>query len=459
MNKNILICDANHGGLTLLDEYSKYTSNNLFFYDIYNKLDNDEKKYYSEKYDVSFLDKEEISDKEYINDNYTTIAPVHMKEVINKDYTHHEFTSYLVNKHRDRYGWNFKLIQTTGVKAKTTVTSMIRDMLSDYNVLLLNSNELSYNSDNKKIILKDNLSITPASIITSLNVALENNLLDEIDYFVVEVSLGVIPNEDIGVLTNIVEDYPIAGNTLTASIAKSTVFSCDKVICLKESFDKYYSDVGKEVMRISLYDDESSLYVRNLNLNVTGTGFTLCYDCKEYEIKTFALTDFYVLNILFAVGVGLSCGMSIDNVIERIGDIKSIDGRTSYKKVGDKIIIEEINPGLNTSSIKQSIDNIKRLDEGFSIILGGDYGITCEEIDEIKLVNYLKDLDNDIILTGQLGKNLKKRLKADNFSYIEHLDAAVGYCIEKRKTNIIEVIYRSEYAKKVKIDINTIKDN
>ena len=36
--KNILISDANHGGLILLEEYSKYTHNNLFFYDIYNKL-------------------------------------------------------------------------------------------------------------------------------------------------------------------------------------------------------------------------------------------------------------------------------------------------------------------------------------------------------------------------------------------------------------------------------------
>ena len=43
MSKNILISDANHGGLVLLDEYAKTTKNNLFFYDTYNKLSSNEK--------------------------------------------------------------------------------------------------------------------------------------------------------------------------------------------------------------------------------------------------------------------------------------------------------------------------------------------------------------------------------------------------------------------------------
>ncbi|MDO5825245.1 MAG: coenzyme F430 synthase [Methanosphaera sp.] len=458
MTKNILICDANHGGLTLLDEYSQYTSNNLFFYDIYNKLSDDEKEYYSNRYDVTFLDKEDIDDSEYINENYTTIAPVHMKPVIDKDYTHHEFTEYLVNKHRKRYLWDFKIIQVTGVKAKTTITSMIRDILNDYNILLLNSNELSYNSNKKKVILDDTLSITPASIITALNIAQKNNLLDKIDYFIVEVSLGVIPNESIGVLTNILEDYPIADNTLTASAAKKGVFSCDKAICLKESYDKYYNDVNKDVIKISLHDRKSFLYATRLDLKINDSSFGLHYNNREYDIKCFALTDFYVLNILFAVGVGLSCGMSIDEAKEKINDIKSIDGRTSYKKIGEKIVIEEINPGLNTSSIKKSIDNIRKLDKNFNIILGGDYGITCEEIDEIELVNYIMSSDRQITVTGELGKNLKKQLPKDNITYIYDLNAAIENCIKNSKSTVTVVIYRSEYAKKIKLNLDTVSD-
>ena len=446
MKDDILICDANHGGLILLDEYSKYTSKLIFFYDIYNKLTENEKKNYSKKYNVTFLDEKSI------DDNYTTIAPVHMRPVINKNHTHHEFTEYLVNKHRNKYGWDFKIIPVTGVKAKTTVTSMIRDVLSDYNILLLNSSELSFNSNNMNVILERNLSITPASIITALNIAREKKLLDKIDYFIAEVSLGVIPTEHIGVLTNIVEDYPIADNTLKASQAKSNVFTCDNVICMKETFDKYYSDVKRDVFKISLTDRNCDLYITDLNLDIENSSFTLHYNDEEYNITCFALADFYISNILFAIGVGLMCDMSMEDIIYKINNIHTIEGRTSYKKIQEKIIIEEINPGLNTTSIKKSIENIKRLDDNFNIILGGDYGITCEEIDEEKLVNYLKTLDNNITLTGKLGSNLKDKLNKSNFTYAYDLNVALNNLLEKDNIKVIEVIYRSEYAKKVKLN-------
>ena len=74
--KNILISDANHGGLTLLEEYSKYTNNNLFFYDTYNKLNLNMKEFYKKKYNVEFLSLDDIRKNE---DKYITISPIHMK--------------------------------------------------------------------------------------------------------------------------------------------------------------------------------------------------------------------------------------------------------------------------------------------------------------------------------------------------------------------------------------------
>lgn len=64
------------------------------------------------------------------------------------------------------------------------------------------------------------LSITPASIIHALNRAKDMNLLSSIDYCIFEVSLGITTNTDIGILTNILEDYPIADNSQSASSAK-----------------------------------------------------------------------------------------------------------------------------------------------------------------------------------------------------------------------------------------------
>ncbi|MEE1117602.1 MAG: hypothetical protein UHX91_05105, partial [Methanosphaera sp.] len=169
--KNILISDANHGGLILLEEYSKYTHNNLFFYDIYNKLSENKKNELGKKFNVKFLSLKEIQEHE---NSFIKINPVHMPPVIKTDYTHHEFVGYLLKK----INIKTKIIQVTGVKGKTTVTTLLKHVLSNYNTLVLTSDRLTYN--NKTLMKK--LSITPASIITAINKAKEEKIFNELDY-------------------------------------------------------------------------------------------------------------------------------------------------------------------------------------------------------------------------------------------------------------------------------------
>jgi UDP-N-acetylmuramyl pentapeptide synthase len=429
--KNVLICDANHGGLVLLEEYHKYTKNNLFFYDIYNKLSNNQKEKISNKFNVTFLDLEEILDNE---ESYITIAPIHMPPVINVDYTHHEFVSYLLKKMNVKG----KLIQVTGVKGKTTVTSLIKDVLKDYNILSLTSENLTYNNE----ILLEKLSIAPSSIITAFNKAKELGVLEDIDYCVFEVSLGVIPGGHIGILTNIIENYPIAKNSSNAVEAKESIFTSNIAICDYESYSTYYNS-HDNVITVSLNDDNADVYAYNINYDMENTTFCLRYMDNNFTVKHFALSDFYINNLLFAITVALMIDMDIEDIISRLGN-DGVDGRNSYRYINDKLIIEDINPGLNTSSIKKCIDNLERLFDEYDIIIGGDYGITCEEIDEVKLCDYLEQLDNEnIIFTGELGHNLSNSLDND-YIYFKELNEAVKDCLMKDH-NVIQIIYRSEY--------------
>lgn len=447
MTKNVLISDANHGGLILLEEYYKYTQNNLFFYDIYNKLTENEKEYYHERYSVTFLSLDEIKEDE---DNYVKINPIHMPPVIKTDYTHHEFVSYLLNKK----GYKFKLIQVTGVKGKTTVVNLLRSLLSDFNILTLDSNSLTYNDN----ILMKNLSITPASIITAINKVKEKGVLNEIDYCIFEVSLGVIPNGFISVLTNIIEDYKIAKNSSSASIAKKSVFTSDFILCDYDSFNKYYKD-EKNVYTVSLDNENSDIYSKDIKYNIDHTTFKLNYFDNNYDIQHFALSDFYINNLLFAISVALLVGIHIENVNSHLKNSINIKGRNSYQYINDTLIIEDINPGLNTTSIKKCIDNLKRFNEKYVIILGGDYGITCEEIDETKLSNYLKSINYEkIVFTGELGNNIRKILNKD-YLFFDTLNDALTYTLENYNEKLIQIIYRSEYHRNNENIINLIPIN
>lgn len=445
MTKNILISDANHGGLTLLEEYSKHTSNNLFFYDTYNKLSKEEKDNISEKFNVTFLSRENILSDE---DKYIKINPIHMPPHFSTDYTHHEFTAYLLNKIKKQHDTHFKLIQITGVKGKTTVCSIATELLSDYNTLSLTSNSLKYNN---QTLLK-NLSITPASVIVALNKAIQENIIEKVDFCIFEVSLGIIPNGEIGVLTNILENYPIASSTSSASIAKESVFKSENVICDYDAFNNYY-DKEHDIITLSPDNKNAMIYASNIKYDIENTTFTVNFQNNKFIVNHFALTDFYINNMLFAISIALISGLDTETIKDKLKNTSSIKGRGSYKYINNKLIIEDINPGLNTTSIKKCVNNLKKFNTKYTLIIGGDYGITCEEINEDKLLEYINTIKNeDIVFAGELGINLNKKFNK-KFKEFSNINEAIEYCI-KNENHILQIIYRSEYHRSLDEIIN-----
>lgn len=80
--------------------------------------------------------------------------------------------------------------------------------------------------------------------------------------------------------------------------------------------------------------------------------------------------------------------------------------------------------------------------DSWNIAIGGDYGITCEEIDEDKVASYLNTIDADFILTGPLGKSLSDKI-SKNVEYIENYNEVYDLAIKNNKNLLF--IYRSDY--------------
>ena len=542
---NAFLVDLTHGGVKISSELAKSGEyENVFAYDLYGTLkeedenflkacgvrvlkDRDDFKEVIESYSTFLNNKKHESDGPNLNinkefsektPNYLEkdliINPIHsplnisnlldeasedLKLDINEKnqfsnsfeiLSHHSATKLVLSSWSEKAKKeNVDCIEITGVKGKTSVAYMLKEIMleNEKDTLLLSSlgAHLFKNDLNKgeleDIVLVKNISITPANIINTIQYA--NNIVNpkdgheesfedllNYDAAIFENSLGVCGLGDVGVLTNIVENYTIARGSSNAREAKKQVFNCPMVVIEEETLKEHYPKESEifsgRINTFSIYDSSSNVFAQSIDYNLNQSKIKVKYhDLKilgnekskngEIIIKTFAPGRHHVLNALTALTVALTLGIDDEAIQKGLENFNGIEGRTHLTKVGDSIIIEEINPGINTKAIESSIGMIRNI-EDYHIIIGGRYGITCEEIDEDKLSDFLnaymmENPDVNLILTDELGLSIKKKLdklnntgKNQTIKYIESYEEAQNKAIMENK-NIL-FIYRSNYS-------------
>ena len=467
---NNLVIDLTHGGVKIAISLAK-KDKNVLAYDLYNTLKGIDAKML-EVYGVELIQLEELSDfKGDMNIIYPIHMPLSFDEIEsfnpNLNYTfqsHHEIICEILKD----WGEDIPKVEITGVKGKTTSAFMLKEILIDENPLILSSLGALLYENKKEIILKKDISIAPANIKETIDLAYkianpickiaEGTVVSEnirkYNSAIFESSLGVSGIGDVGLLLNIVENYPIAKGRSTASEAKKQVFRCRCVCIQKEALDKYYHEVKHEKTNsFSLTDDKANLFVSDVEYGLDQTVLEITYNevktindnviSGEMQVKTFAPGPHHVSNVLGVVLTCLSLEIDSEKIMEGLKNYKGIPGRTTKRTIVNSTIIEEINPGLNTEAIKESVNMIQDLKD-YYISIGGDYGITCEEIDEEKLSDFLNTLNTDIILTGELGLSIEPKLTKKTQYFKDYCDV---YDLAIKNNKNLLFIYRSDYRK------------
>lgn len=466
---NSLVIDMTHGGVKIAVSLAK-KDETVYAYDIYNTLKSVDKKMLA-IYNVKIIDLDYLKN---LNGNLRVIYPVHLpltKRDIEKynpslNYTfltHHEIIKELLKN----WGNDIPKIEVTGVKGKTSCVFMLKEILIDKNPLILSSlGALLYENGVKKT-LKQNISITPANIKETIDLAYkianpvceiaagkcDSQNLKKYGCAIFESSLGASGIGDVGLLTNIVENYPIAKNKRTASEAKSQIFNCSIVAIQKETLDEFYKNIEHKKINTFSLNNNADVTVKNIEYDLDKTLFDISYNniitangeviSGEFKVETFAPGKHHVKNVLGVIATCLSLNIPKEKIIKGLANYKGIKGRTNKKIVENSTIIEEINPGINTKAIEESINMIRNLDD-YYIAIGGDYGITCEEIDESKVSTYLDTLDYNIILTGEVGEGILKKMNKP-VKYSKNFQDVYKQAIHNNKNLLL--IYRSDYRK------------
>ena len=557
---NVFLVDLTHGGVKISSELAKSEKyENVFAYDLYNTLKKEDENLLDTYYVNIIKDLDSFKNQLKSNsirkmennddEKDLIINPIHsslnIKKLLaeiaglieeNEDkilnlydiINHHEATGLVLSDWKEEtVKQGIKTIEITGVKGKTSTAFLLKEIFLENNkdTLLLSSLGaylFRKNEDKEqKIILQKNISITPANIISTIQLAKkianpkcntfpicdknldleerieEKDILEDYnenpykdlnyEMAVFENSLGICGLGDIGILTNLVENYSIAKGSSNAMEAKKQVFKSPLVVVEHETLNEFYQNEKKKhidkINSFSLDNPYANVYCESIDYNIDKTNIKITYhDLKTIDgnlingklnISSFAPGSHHVLNILSAATTSLALGIDGETIQNALSNFKGIDGRTNVRKIGendgddgdveDLIIIEEINPGINTKAIESSKSMIKNI-EDYYIIIGGKYGVTCEELDEEKLSEFLHEymLNNpntNLILTDEVGKSLESKINSLNnennenneknenefkIEYIEDYHEAQNRAIENQK-NIL-FIYRSNYS-------------
>jgi UDP-N-acetylmuramyl pentapeptide synthase len=254
------------------------------------------------------------------------------------------------------------------------------------------------------------------------------------------------------------EDYPIANNSRTASEAKRQIFKSKAVACEIESYNSKYTEFHDKTNTFGNSinsNNRANLTASQIQFGFDKTNFQIdIVDFKtsnnyilneSFEVSTFAPAPIHIANILAAVCASLTIGVSIQKIKEGLNNFKGVKGRTSINKQDGIRIIEEINPGLNVTSISKVISMTKDMGR-VGVIFGGKYGVTCEEIDEESVADVLERINGDIplILVDELGASVKNILKR-NSNYSNDLAGAMENAVDNNLKNVL-LIYRSNFS-------------
>lgn len=480
--KRVLVVDMTHGGSIIALEFSKLPSVEVFAWDIYQTL-NDQSKEKLMANGVTTVDEDFLSENlDYHGHDLIIVAPIHCKLEYPVDMTHHEAVAFLMENRI-----KVPFIEVTGVKGKTSVVHMLKEIFKGSNPLILSSLGVEVVEDGESKLLKQDISITPASIIEAWELAQSYS----VGIFIAETSLGGTGLADVGVLTNIAENYSIASGMRSASQAKSQIFKSKMVVCDYSSFKEFYSDglssdvrektntfgvdldanregssrtpqISSSKIKLSKINS-SEINAKASEMNVEGSqikfGFNeTCIRVEvnglktipgqhledKFEVLTFAPAPHHVQNVLSAICASLTLGTSKNTVISGLKNFSGLRGRTSITRKRGVRLIEEINPGINLTTVKKAIGMVEALSNR-AVIFGGKYGVTCEEIDEESVSTVLNELNEDIqlILTDELGAGVREGIQRD-FYYATNVEEAVDYAVEKGIQNVL-LIYRSNF--------------
>ncbi|MDR0571906.1 MAG: UDP-N-acetylmuramoyl-L-alanyl-D-glutamate--2,6-diaminopimelate ligase [Rickettsiales bacterium] len=265
-----------------------------------------------------------------------------------------------------------KTIGVTGTSGKTSTTIILENILRNINIKSAVLGTLGCRIGKDTIPINITTRTTPD--ILELSQMFDYINKQNVDHVIMEATSHALDlervsmlNFEVGIFTNIGIEHLDFHKTLDSyAAAKFKLFglSNNAVINIDDEYGKkFFGDINKPKLSISIKDEKANLYAYNIKVNQNGTYFDLRYDNIIYKkVHTNLIGDFSVYNILSAIAATLlSEKTELREIIPCLSNIDHISGRFEpiYNNIGVNIIIDY-------AHTPEQFENIFKVSKGFT---------------------------------------------------------------------------------------------
>ncbi|NLC96920.1 MAG: UDP-N-acetylmuramoyl-L-alanyl-D-glutamate--2,6-diaminopimelate ligase [Erysipelotrichaceae bacterium] len=236
-----------------------------------------------------------------------------------------------------------RMFGVTGTNGKSSIASLIRDLLNDYEPCgYIGTIAIEYGNvklapllttpevDDLHGILRDmvNADIKACALEVS-SIGIEQERVNSIDF-------------DVAIFTNLTHDHLDYHGTMENYFqSKKTFFDRMKIngLIITNVDDPYGIKIVEDAKcKVYTYgiDNEADYQATNLQVMKDRTNFILkCFD-KEYKVSTNLVATFNIYNLLAAIAALNTQGIEIEELLPKLVNIKQIDGRMERIDLGQK---------------------------------------------------------------------------------------------------------------------------
>ena len=298
---------------------------------------------------------------------------------------YHMLRSFMAATDNDYPASSMKVIAVTGTNGKTTTCFMIHKMLTEAGkkVGLMTTVANGVGDDLKPQI--HHMTTVSAGL---LNKRIAKMRDASAEYLVLEVTSHALAQHrtfgipiDVAVMTNVTHEHLDYHKTFENYVnAKRRLFKLANktrggkkigVINAEDpSADKFISDIKNP---ITYGENSGDLQARQVKLTPSGVEYYVKHDGRKLHIKTQIPGEFNVYNSLAAVAVGLSYGLTDEQIEKGIAALQSVEGRMNRIDEGQPFEVV-VDFAHTPDSFEKLLKDFRKSTTGKLIVMFGSAG-------------------------------------------------------------------------------------